>query len=332
MGFRKKLIRIVKRHPVLLIVALYRRDILAGFKLYKSLLEKYVAKGKRLYYIEYQGLGDAYVSSALLDEKGLIYKDSILVVPGRGAAKAAELFPYGGTEVVSMDEVFRLRQMQRFYGKELMAEPLLYEPDHMVYCGILRYMSGLKNLDFIKMMEIGIKKNVKGFNNAGKKEKAYIEPCNTKKVEEIFTQNDLKTNRTALLSPYINGHELNFSSDVYREMAQILIKKGYSVCTNSSDPVKEPVIEGTIPICVDLGLLQSFCEMGGLFIGSRSGLCDIVADSDCRKIFLYDVSEFIGVSTWKEFFSLKNAKGKGEVTELTMPNDKEKLLAILETI
>ena len=40
-------------------------------------------------------------------------------------------------------------------------------------------------------------------------------------------------------------------------------------------------------ICPDILEIQSLVELAGVFIGIRSGLCDVIREADCRKIALY---------------------------------------------
>ncbi len=333
--------KFIDDHGAVKLTMVFQEEILPGYRAYKELIKKYKDKD-HIYLMEYKGLGDTFVASAILDKKGFIGKNTVIVVPGQGAARAAALFPYGNIEILPIETCFAIRRFHDFLGKELKVEPLLYEPDHMIYRGMMRHMSGLKGLSFYRMMEIGICKNVKGY--AGAKEirtscgartagKGIITASpDNQAVKKSFSSLGLTPGRTALLAPYINGHELNIDYRVYDRIAQILLEKGFTVCTNSSDPVKEPVIAGTKSLNLELSVITAFCEESGLFIGSRSGLCDVLSGADCKKLIIYDESEFIGMSTWREYFSLKNFNQAGTVEEFTLPNEQDGLLETIRSL
>ena len=73
-------------------------------------------------------------------------------------------------------------------------------------------------------------------------------------------------------------------------------------------------------------------EYAGLFIGVRSGLCDIIAQADCKKIILYDVTFFEGISTWREYFSLEAFGCKGDLTEISWPVERDRLVEIINSL
>ncbi|HBA50117.1 MAG TPA: hypothetical protein DCZ91_20455 [Lachnospiraceae bacterium] len=62
-------------------------------------------------------------------------------------------------------------------------------------------------------------------------------------------------------------------------------EKGYQCYTNVAG--EEQPLPGTLPISPMISEIQSVVERAGIFIGIRSGLCDVLRDAFCRKIALY---------------------------------------------
>ena len=50
---------------------------------------------------------------------------------------------------------------------------------------------------------------------------------------------------------------------------------------------EEKALPGTLPVSPAINEIQSVVEHAGLFIGIRSGLCDVIREASCRKIALY---------------------------------------------
>lgn len=105
-------------------------------------------------------------------------------------------------------------------------------------------------------------------------------------IDEIFKTYKLCEKRTVVLSPEAQTLPL-LSDEFWCSLAKRLINIGYCVCTNIGSN-KEKVIDGTIPLLIKLNDFNKFIEKAGFFIGLRSGLCDLLCDSSCKKIVLYN--------------------------------------------
>ena len=46
-------------------------------------------------------------------------------------------------------------------------------------------------------------------------------------------------------------------------------------------------VKGTVGVCVPYSELVPFLDKAGMFIGVRSGLCDIIATSTCKKVVIH---------------------------------------------
>ena len=69
-------------------------------------------------------------------------------------------------------------------------------------------------------------------------------------------------------------------------------------------------------------------------MGIRSGLCDILSTAvHCKKIVLYPKWKIAeGVSTWKEFFSMKDMKLSDNVVELEYKNKNQNWLEMITNV
>jgi hypothetical protein len=122
------------------------------------------------------------------------------------------------------------------------------------------------------------------------------------KIRGTFHDMGLFEGKTAILSPY-NNTFMEFPEAFWETIAIKLTSKGYAVCTNVGKKDEKP-IEGTIPLSVPHDSIIPIAEIAGLFIGIRSGLCDILSQANCEKIILYPPHS--QMESIKNFFSLRD--------------------------
>lgn len=109
---------------------------------------------------------------------------------------------------------------------------------------------------------------------------------NIQTIKEIFCQNNLKIGKTIVLAPYSTGLKgYSPPNSFWTTIAEKLIESGYSVCTNCGKD--EVAIKGTCPLFVPYKKIVPFLELAGGFVGIRSGLCDIIAGTKCKKIVVH---------------------------------------------
>lgn len=147
-------------------------------------------------------------------------------------------------------------------------------------------------------------------------------------IHKVFAANNFKEGKTVLLAPYTN-YLRPLPNEIWTIIADRLIKKGFSVCTNCASESEKPV-EGTIPINLGFGEICAFIEMAGYFIGARSGLCDVISSSNADIRIIYQQrmeSRFISSA---DYYSLSRMElvNKNNVTEYVRDmNEPAKLLA-----
>ena len=84
--------------------------------------------------------------------------------------------------------------------------------------------------------------------------------------------------------------------DVWARIVAHFQAKGYSCYTNVAG--EERPLPGTRPICPAISEIQAAAEQAGVFVGLRSGLCDVIQTASCRKIALYPEYYYSGTQ-WK---------------------------------
>lgn len=138
-------------------------------------------------------------------------------------------------------------------------------------------------------------------------------------VKELFEKNRLKMGKTVVLSPYSNTLS-DLPIEFWEKMCERLIEKGYTVCTNSSG-ASEPPIKGSAGVFFPLSIAPQVINAAGMFIGVRSGFCDIVSGCTAKKIVLYDKgNRFYNCSAY-EYFSLNKMGLCDDAIEIEYEHD-----------
>lgn len=313
----------IKRCHVIGIPAVFFYRIFMGYWAYRRIIKTFPSdQDAKIFFMDYGGSGDTYLSCAYLAARQEITEKSFFVAAGPLSLKIARLFDFKGYLEVSPDRAFSVRIMERFCGVPLRLWPLLYESDPLGYSGILRLMAGHRGLDFMSMLKIGLEVNC----GIPYEEEPWTQPefpYDPVEVNEIFRTHGLTPGKIVLLAPYAGKQNMwGIPMEFYSKLAVQLQVAGYTVYTNSSNPKKEPPVPGTFPLLVPYHLARPFCEQAGYFIGLRSGLCDIISAAKLRaKIVLHPVVQTEGIAFFREFFSLKKMGLCEDAVELEVRDD-----------
>ncbi len=271
------LIYITGAYSYVYLYYLYR--IKGGFEVYNKLKEDY--KGKILYLAPYKGTGDVYLAAAMLRKyiNANNLEDGIVGVIGGGNRKIAGMFGFESFDIKrrQMDDLMCYIKYANIEQSEIFL--LHHDPPH-IDSGILDLMRNINDLNFYEIYQYALFEDV---NNE------YFElpefDDDKSKIDSLFTQNGLIPGKTVLIAPY--SYTLpNLSKKMWVQVADDLKEKGYTVCTNVASK-KEKAIKGTVPLFIPYKQLVPFLDKAGYFIGIRSGICEILASSTCKKIVLY---------------------------------------------
>jgi hypothetical protein len=291
-----------------------------GWFAYRRLIQK-SSGGQILFIAPYTGTGDIYLVGLFFQEylkRNNITQYTFIVVSG-ACRKVAEMFGIQNIKVVSrllVDDIINCDRALRA------GWPLVILNDSWAaeYTNLLQWIRGYKDLSFDKMFRYF----VFGFND----DVAYQlpPPASSKTdIETLFRKHGLAEGRTVVLSPYSNTL-FELPDDVWKTVVDYCKQRGYTVCTNCAGAGETP-IEGTAAVFFPLGQAIEFLNAAGYFIGVRSGLCDIISSSSCKKIILYEKDGFFYKCSPYDYFSLRKMNLCDDAVELEYGSDrKDKVL------
>lgn len=263
--------------------------IAIGYRLYARILKLYGVDVQVLYTVPF-GTGDYYICGLYLKEwsDSLNHQNYVFLVPAKGGERrVTELFSsYTGHMyecVKHWRDICSLNAFNTLYNDP---EPLVHYLHHrepafknnsfrLTYDRIQGY-KGWNMVDFYLLYGYGIQLD-------SRKDDPCFKRINT---EELLSQKGLISGRTAVLAPNSSGlSEYSPEDSFWVDLRDILIGYGYTVATNCFGD-EEPV-EGTVPFQIKYQESVPILEACGLFIGIRSGLCDIVSTAKCKKIIIH---------------------------------------------
>ncbi len=268
------------------------------WKTYSKVANK--ADGGKTYVCPYNGTGDVYLASGLLAAKigPDRVKECTVCVVGRPSAKVCALFGFTDVVTIEQAEMDNLMRLCDMVGQESLDMEIAHQGPYGMTGNIKDNMRNYNGLNFMDRYKAGV------FDNM------YLRMAEPKfsdsreKTAEFFERNGLKPGMTVLLAPYVNTLEM-LPQWFWIELVHDLKAMGFTVCTNCGNESELPVV-GSLRVCPEYKDLRDFCEYGGYFISSRSGLCDIVSGMNACKIVVYQPYEFWGAGRGIDYFSLND--------------------------
>lgn len=266
---------------------LFRRDVLHGFKVYKKLIKKYGVDAAVLS-TAWRGTGDYFICGLYLEaylEKYNMEHYVFLVPDSGGERKITELFQVYQSHTVEIADINPIRMLDSFFAQEGLNIHYFHHgyqnPNNLSVSvsGIsLTGHNGLHMVDFYLYF---------GFQLAEDAPKVLPQfEKDERKIDLWFEQNSLPQGKTVLISPYSTGlEEYGIPEEFWTNLAMALKSREYFPVTNCAG--EEECIEGTIALNIPYRQIVPFLEKAGCFVGIRSGLCDVIAGADCKKIILH---------------------------------------------
>lgn len=240
-----------------------------GMKRLEKLKQKY--PGCFQIYCPFSALGDVYYAMAYLPyflEKRNVKKYVVFTI-GSACAEVVRMFGAEHVEALSQTEIDETIQA------------VLYTQDKEAFISHQDrpYVVKLYKALYLKKipLEVIYKCGVYGLPV----DTIPYKPCRLKRYEKL---EEIPKNKAVVLSPYAKS-VTNISKNYWQQVIDFYKEKGYAVYTNTAP--EEMELPGTIRLEVKLSELQSVVERAGVFIGLRSGLCDVIKEADCKKIALY---------------------------------------------
>lgn len=276
----------------------YSLNILLGNKYYKQIKKKY-PENRSIFICPYTGTGDVYLIGLYFYQylKMENINNYVFIVVNNACKRVAQIFKIKNIEVMAPKVVGKIIGA-RLFTEKLNSITILNDSWASVYTNTIQWIRGYKGLNFNKMF----RNFVFGFSDDVVYKKPEYE-TDQKEVHKFFTDYNLLPEKTVVLSPYSNTL-FELPEQIWEEITLLFQNKGFTVCTNSCG-AKEPPIKGTIPVFFPLTHAKLILDMAGFFIGVRSGLCDVISDSSCKKVIFYEKDGFFYQSSTFEYFSLR---------------------------
>ena len=218
----------------------------------------------------FSALGDIYIMMSYLPEflKRRQIQRCVIIVTGNALKRVIGLFGAYQTEVLP----------QKDLDAAVQAELYLHDSNSFIAHQDLPYVVNLHLALHIKMIPL------RTIYRAG----VFGLPAGTAMREphcwRDFSDTRLKAGNSVILSPYAKSVTA-LPLTLWSELAQACSQAGYKVFTNALST--EQPIPGTNRICPMIEELKSAIEQAGIFIGLRSGLCDLITTAKAAKIALY---------------------------------------------
>lgn len=269
-----------------------------GRFVHKKVVDKY--GNIPIFLCPYTGTGDIYLIGTFWNEyiKRNGIDNYVFVVISGACKKVAKLFDIKNLECVKKKQHASWLMDYYMYAPEKGKIKILNDCWPQVHTNQVEWFRGYKGLYFTGLFRrfvFDLPDDVKPQHPVFKDE--------SERVGKFFKDYGLEYGKTVVLSPYSNTLS-DLPIEFWEKLAKGLMEKGYCVVTNSSGKT-EPAIEGTKGIFFPLDIAPQFIEAAGVFIGIRSGFCDVVSGARAKKIILYDKGNRFYMGSAFEYFSLK---------------------------
>lgn len=283
-----------------------------GKEIYEKIREKYPKE--RLYFVTYPGIGDTCLAAMYLKDR-MRYDNAnagVVVFITNTCSRVFSILDHevniAGTYVVGNNDdamCLLLYVKQIGYNKTNVCN-ITHSYDLLdPVC-----LRGYKGLDFNTMLQRV------AFHAPEKRTTVPLKSINS---GDLFSKMNLTPGRTVLLAPEAKASK-ELPAEMWVELAKVLKKLGYDVCTNAV--YEEDAVEGTRPVMVPLEAVSDFISKAGVFIGLRSGLCDLISGVSAKKIILYPTGHQWGENYVYNFFSLeKMGLSDKDTYEFIIPYD-----------
>lgn len=257
----------------------FKNDIMNGYRHYSQMMQKYGSDAQ--IYKTCGGTGDVYLA-------GLYFKDylknravlgtPVFTVIHKGGYDVAELFQIENIEMISYSDRRTMVHMGIFIGFKNINFTVIHHHPSSLYTSISASLETIHDMDSIDMLKKVIYTGVEptgipAFEN------------NIQYIADVFYSNNLQIGKTVILAPYTVSLQ-PIPCKFWEALADILVRHGYTVCTNSKGE-DEPPIKGTKKLNIPIKNLVPFLNMAGVIIGVRSGIIDVTETANIKRIIFY---------------------------------------------
>jgi len=112
---------------------------------------------------------------------------------------------------------------------------------------------------------------------------------------KLFLGLNLNVGKTIFIAPHANSYPHKLPDSWWKGAVKNLRDEGYLVVHNAitrphfseGGPLTLSPIDGALSVELPISMVIPFVELCGNFIGIRSGLCDLVAHANAKKLIMY---------------------------------------------
>ncbi len=219
----------------------------------------------------FSALGDVYFCMTylpyFLQMRGK--KAYIMCVLGSSCAKVVSLFDNCPVEVMQQKELDAAIQAE-LYSQDENAFIAHQDRPYVVNLSKALYRRKIPLEEIYRCGVFGLTQDIK--------------PVVPKHWNEYADLERIEKGHAVILSPYAKSVTA-LPAKIWEEIISDYQKQGFQIFTNVAG--EEKPLPGTSAISPAISEMKSVVERAGIFIGIRSGICDVIRTADCRKIALY---------------------------------------------
>lgn len=252
--------------------------------------------------------GDMYIAVSLMQGLREKYKTNkiFLVAVGGISRKIAAMFDEEDCLPVSQEDMDALVYIAGVMGSSITRMHMFY-PKAFSY-GIYSNMECYKGLNYMDLTAggmLGLDMKTLRRTKAAQASDRLNQPGRQSDEADTVNKSKSLNSKDVILAPYANSLPC-FPLEFWERLVRALNAEGYKVYTNSNGDM-EPEVAGTEPIFLPIREMPPALGKCAAFIAIRNGLCDVLAEAECRKIILYP-DKGMGFGSVLDFYGL-NAMG-----------------------
>jgi len=261
------------------------------------------------------GIGDIFLNCILLKAFKDKFGGKLKLVVKSHMTEIANMFTY------AVDDIIPVKYNQRdfsscFYRKTFAEDRFVLAHPCQSYFENTKPLLGYKNINLLDICKLTLNLDFKAEISMPVIDEKY-----RISAEEKFKNHHLRQGKTVIIAPEARTVEV-LGVSFWKELVKELKEKGYDVFLNAID--KDSIFDGVEYEFVSFGEIIPFANLCGHVISVRSGLCDILAVSDCRLHVIYPRQQYYK-------FSLNGMFEKETIQEYVMGADnKNAIEAILK--
>jgi len=272
----------------------HREKVQQGLLVYKEIRKKH---GECILIMcPVRPTGDVYMICSYLNAYHNKFKNNKIVftVIGNVCESVANLFNISNIEKLTGEQSDYLAAYAHFLPDKIK----VINP-YTSHLELFDNMDGFNGIDFLDNIKYGLL----GLTNNDGIVRPREHVHNKEVVCKLFEDYGLEDNNTVILAPY--AHSIpQIKWDIWEKLTYELIAKNYVVVTNCGNESEKP-IKGTKPIYFSFQDAVAVTEKAGFLIAYRSGFCEIIAQSNCKKVVIYP-DHSVGFDSIRNFFGMEH--------------------------